>query len=43
MDQRGAMAKDPDWHAFLAENNELGAVTEQVSTILLPMPWSPLK
>ena len=43
MDQRGAMGRDPDWQAFLAQNNELGAVTEQVSTILVPMPWSPLK
>jgi len=43
MDRRAAMAKDPGWQTFLAANVELGAITEQASAVLLPLPWSPLK
>jgi len=40
--KRGAMAKDPRWHAYL-KNQPAGALIAQESKILNPVPFSPLK
>ncbi len=40
--KRGAMAKDPRWHAYL-KNQPLGALIAQESKILNPVACSPLK
>ena len=42
-EQRAAMAQDPAWQDFLAENDDLGAVREQDSRIIVPLPFSPMK
>jgi hypothetical protein len=38
--RRGAMAKDPAWHAFLAKAKEIGAFVSQENSILSPSAFS---
>lgn len=40
--RRGALAKDPDWQAYL-KNSPPGLLLTQESQILLPTAFSPLK
>ncbi len=39
--KRAAMAKDPDWAVFLAENVKAGNIIAQENTLMIPTAWSP--
>jgi len=39
--KRAAMAKDPDWPVYLAENARSGHIVEQRNVLMTPVPWSP--
>jgi hypothetical protein len=39
--KRAAMAKDPDWAVFLAENVKAGNIIAQENTLMIPTGWSP--
>ncbi len=41
--RRAAMAKDPDWQAFLDKNAELGALAQQENKIIVPVSFSPIQ
>jgi hypothetical protein len=41
--RRAAMAKDPDWHAFLKGQPQPSPLISQASQILVPTSFSPLK
>lgn len=39
--KRAAMAKDPDWAVYLAENVKAGNIVSQENSQMIPTPWSP--
>lgn len=39
--KRAAMAKDPDWAVFLAENVKAANIVSQENCLMLTTPWSP--
>jgi hypothetical protein len=39
--KRAAMAKDPDWKHFLAENGKAGNIAEQATCLMTPAPFAP--
>jgi hypothetical protein len=39
--KRAAMAKDPDWAAFLAENAKAGNLVSQENCLMTQVPWAP--
>ena len=41
--RRAEMAKDPAWHEFMRRNEELGALMNQESKIVIPVAFSPIK
>ena len=41
--RRAEMAKDPAWHDFMRRNEELGALINQESKIVIPVGFSPIK
>ena len=41
--RRAEMAKDPAWHDFMRRNEELGALMNQESKIVIPVGFSPIK
>jgi hypothetical protein len=41
--RRAEMAKDPAWHEFMRRNEELGALMNQESKIVIPVGFSPIK
>lgn len=41
--RRAEMAKDPAWHEFLRQNEELAALVHQESKIVVPVKFSPIQ
>jgi hypothetical protein len=41
--RRAEMAKDPAWHEFMRRNEELGALMNQESKIVIPVGFSPIR
>jgi len=39
--KRAAMAKDPDWAVYLAENVKAGNLVSQDNVLMTPVSWSP--
>ena len=39
--KRAAMAKDPDWKQYLAENGKTGNIIEQRTSLMMPAPFAP--
>ncbi len=39
--KRAAMAKDPDWAVYLAENVKAGNLVSQENCLMTPVAWSP--
>jgi NIPSNAP len=37
--RRAALTADPEWQAFIKASRELGAITEQHNSILVPAPF----
>jgi hypothetical protein len=41
--KRAALFKDPEWLAYLEKNAEAGYLTSQVSKLMSPAPFAPIK
>jgi hypothetical protein len=41
--RRAAMAQDPDWAAFIAKGDALGALKQQNNKLIAPTDFSPIQ